>query len=219
MSSKLPTTLLRRPSALPSTTTYTAYSASRPTPPSCTAHGAQGQQIRNATFVPRHRRPYQFTQLVQLSDGSTFTVRTTMPTALYKSAKDSRNHLLWQPSDKSLKNVELDEAGKLAAFRERYGRGWDLDAKMTPEEEAAAAAALAAGGGAGVPGGKAAKKAAEEALLAKKKKEEEEAAKKAAEAEEADPFDSLTDLISGYATENMNPGLNFKETRHYGKKK
>ncbi|EGO60416.1 hypothetical protein NEUTE1DRAFT_127296 [Neurospora tetrasperma FGSC 2508] len=217
MSSKLPTTLLRRPSALPSTTTYTAYSASRPTPPSCTAH-AQGQQIRNATFVPRHRRPYQFTQLVQLSDGSTFTVRTTMPTALYKSAKDSRNHLLWQPSDKSLKNVELDEAGKLAAFRERYGRGWDLDAKMTPEEEAAAA--LAAAGGAGVPGGKAAKKAAEEALLAKKKKEEEEeAAKKAAEAEEADPFDSLTDLISGYATENMNPGLNFKETRHHGKKK
>lgn len=134
-----------------------------------------------------------------------------MPTALYKSAKDSRNHLLWQPSDKSLKNVELDEAGKLAAFRERYGRGWDLDAKMTPEEEEAAAAALAAGG-------KGAKKAAaEEALLAKKKAAEEEAAKKKAaaeaEAEEVDPFDSLTDLISGYATENMNPGLNVKDTR------
>ncbi|KAJ4356864.1 hypothetical protein N0V85_009540, partial [Neurospora sp. IMI 360204] len=144
--------------------------------------------------------------LVQLSDGSTFTVRTTMPAALYKSAKDSRNHLLWQPSDKSLKNVELDEAGKLAAFRERYGRGWDLDAKMTPEEEEAAAALAA--------GAKGAKKAAaEEALLAKKKAEEEAAKKAAAEAEEVDPFDSLTDLISGYATENMNPGLNVKDTR------
>lgn len=138
-----------------------------------------------------------------------------MPTALYKSAKDTRNHLLWQPTDKSLKNVEMDEAGKLAAFRERYGRGWDLDAKMTPEEEAAAAAA-AAGAAGGAPGGK--KAAAEEA--AKKKKEEEEKAKKAAEAaEEEDPFDSLTDLISGYATENMNPGLNVKDTRSFGKKK
>ena len=137
-----------------------------------------------------------------------------MPTALYKSAKDSRNHLLWQPSDKSLKNVEMDEAGKLAAFRERYGRGWDLDAKMTPEEEAAAAlAAAAAAGDAGAV--KAAKKAAADAVAeAKKKAQEEEAAAKAnAQEEEADPFDSLTDLISGYATENMNPGLNVKDTR------
>ncbi|KAK3948238.1 hypothetical protein QBC32DRAFT_246194 [Pseudoneurospora amorphoporcata] len=204
MSSKLPTTLLRRPSALPSTTTYTAYSASRPTPSTPCS-----QQIRNATFVPRHRRPYQFTQLVQLSDGSTFTVRTTMPTALYKSAKDSRNHLLWQPSDKSLKNVEMDEAGKLAAFRERYGRGWDLDAKMTPEEEEAAALAAAAEAG-GAAAVKAAKKAAAEAAEAKKKAEEEAAR---AQEEEIDPFDSLTDLISGYATENMNPGLNVKDTR------
>ncbi|KAK3399078.1 hypothetical protein B0T20DRAFT_409162 [Sordaria brevicollis] len=203
MSSKLPTTLLRRPSALPSTTTYTAYSASRPTPSSpCT------QQVRNATFVPRHRRPYQFTQLVQLSDGSTFTVRTTMPTALYKSAKDTRNHLLWQPSDKSLKNVETDEAGKLAAFRERYGRGYDLEAKMTPEEEAAIAAAVAAAG----------KKATAAELEAAKKKAEEEA-KAAKAAEEEDPFDSLTDLISGYATPNMNPGLNVKDTRSFGRKK
>lgn len=128
-----------------------------------------------------------------------------MPTALYKSAKDTRNHLLWQPTDKSLKNVEMDEAGKLAAFRERYGRGWDLDAKMTPEEEAAAAGGSATG-----------KKAAAEEV-AKKKAEEEAAAAKAAE--EEDPFDSLTDLISGYATENMNPGLNVKDTRSFGKKK
>jgi hypothetical protein len=57
---------------------------------------------------------------------------------VYKSAKDSRNHILWQPSEKSLQNVELDEAGKLAAFRERYGRGFDLDAATEEEGEAVA---------------------------------------------------------------------------------
>lgn len=81
--------------------------------------------VRHATFIRRPRRPYTFTQLIQLSDGSSYTVRTTSPQALYKSAKDTRNTLLWNPSEKSLKNVELDEAGKLAAFRDRFGRAFD----------------------------------------------------------------------------------------------
>ncbi|KAK0674172.1 hypothetical protein QBC41DRAFT_310518 [Cercophora samala] len=98
-------------------------------------------QLRHATFIPRHRRPYKFTQLVQLSDGSTYTVRTTSPVALYKSAKDTRNHILWQPTDKSLRNVEVDEAGKLAAFRERYGRGWDAEEPAAPEQQGTTAAA------------------------------------------------------------------------------
>lgn len=34
----------------------------------------------------------------------------------------------------SLKNIEQDEAGRLRAFRQRFGRGWDLDA---PEDESA----------------------------------------------------------------------------------
>ncbi|KAH6889794.1 hypothetical protein B0T10DRAFT_404104 [Thelonectria olida] len=82
-------------------------------------------QVRNATFIPRPRRPYTFTQLVTLSDGSSFTMRTTSPLPIYRATKDTRNTLLWQPSEKSLKNVELDEAGKLAAFRERFGRAYD----------------------------------------------------------------------------------------------
>ncbi|GKT94992.1 50S ribosomal protein [Colletotrichum tofieldiae] len=122
-------------------------------------------QTRAATFVPRPRRPYTFTQLVQLSDGSTYT--------------DSRNHALWQPTDKSLKNVEVDEAGKLAAFRERFGRGFDLAAEPT-EEEIAAAAAAAAGGKDGAAAAAAAEKAP------------------AKPAEENDLFD-MSDLISGYA--------------------
>lgn len=138
MPSKLPTTLLRRPLLPPSA--HTPHHHQPPTNPLKT-------QVRHATFVPRPRRPYTFTQLVQLSDGSTYTVRTTMPTALLRSSKDSRNHVLWQPSDRSLRNVEADEAGKLAAFRSRFGRGWDVDAGDVEEEAAAAAAAAAEGGG------------------------------------------------------------------------
>lgn len=94
-------------------------------------------QVRHATFIARPRRPYQFTQLVQLSDGSTYLARSTSPQPLYKTNKDTRNTLTWQPSEKSLRNVELDEAGKLAAFRERFGRGFDA---ATAAEEGADAA-------------------------------------------------------------------------------
>ncbi|KAL1913148.1 hypothetical protein Sste5344_001237 [Sporothrix stenoceras] len=72
--------------------------------------------------------------MIQLSDGSTFTVRTTNPHPLHRCNKDSRNHIIWQPSDKSLRNVEVDEAGRLAAFRSRYGRGWDATADATAKE-------------------------------------------------------------------------------------
>lgn len=93
-------------------------------------------QVRHATFIPRPRRPYTFTQLVTLSDGSAYTMRTTSPQPIYRASKDTRNTLLWQPSEKSLKNVELDEAGKLAAFRERYGRAYDSG--TAAEEDGAA---------------------------------------------------------------------------------
>jgi hypothetical protein len=66
-------------------------------------------------------------------------MRTTSPTALFKSTRDTRNHALWQPSDASLRNVEVDEAGKLAAFRARFGRGWDVDT-AAPEGAAVGAA-------------------------------------------------------------------------------
>jgi hypothetical protein len=42
---------------------------------------------------------------------------------------------MWQPSEKSLRNVELDEAGKLAAFRERFGRGYDISSEPGAGEE------------------------------------------------------------------------------------
>ncbi|KAL8365227.1 hypothetical protein RB595_004161 [Gaeumannomyces hyphopodioides] len=147
---KLPSALLpgRAPSCLscssafhtpspPSLLSTASRTPRRPSPAASPLGGAA--QVRHATLIRRPQRPYTFTQLVQLSDGSTYTARTTSPHGMYRSVKDTRNHARWQPSDRSLRNVEVDEAGKLAAFRDRYGRGWDAaaappDDSMTPEE-------------------------------------------------------------------------------------
>lgn len=72
-------------------------------------------------------------------------------------------------------NVEEDEAGRLAAFRERFGRGWDANAP-------AAAAAPSD------PKDAASKKAGEDA------------AKAQAQAEQ-DEEDNLLDLISSFGQE------------------
>ncbi|KAL8999492.1 MAG: hypothetical protein Q9169_001697 [Polycauliona sp. 2 TL-2023] len=93
------------------------------------------QQLRHATLLRRPKRPYTFTQLVTLSDGSTFTHRTTSPAPVYKSTKDTRNTALWNPSSQKLLNVEADEAGRLRAFRERFGRGWDAETMTRRDEE------------------------------------------------------------------------------------
>ena len=110
-------------------------SSLRPTTSSSTLTCA-AQQVRHATYVARPRRPYTFTQIIQLSDGSAYTHRTTSPQALYRANKDSRNTLTWNPHETSLKNVEVDEAGKLAAFRERFGRAFDNQNKEEGVEQA-----------------------------------------------------------------------------------
>lgn len=69
-----------------------------------------------------------------LSDGSTYTQRTTSPQSLYKTTKDTRNSLLWNPSSQKLLNVEEDEAGRLKRFRGRFGRGWDSEVLDAGEE-------------------------------------------------------------------------------------
>ena len=111
-------------------------------------HTTQQHQVRHATEVVRPKRPYTFTQIVQLSDGSTYTTRSTSPAPVHKSTKDTRNHLMWQPSEVSLKNVELDEAGKLASFRGRFGTAYDL------ADDPDASAAVGADGKGGKEAGK-----------------------------------------------------------------
>lgn len=106
----------------------------RPTArPQCLQHACV-QQVRHASLLRRPKRPYTFTQLVTLSDGSTFTHRTTSPTPVIRSTKDVRNSPLWNPSSQKLLNVEEDEAGRLARFRDRFGRGWDAESLLSGEE-------------------------------------------------------------------------------------
>ncbi|MCJ1438347.1 hypothetical protein MMC27_007735 [Xylographa pallens] len=92
------------------------------------------QQCRHASLLRRPKRPYTFTQLVTLSDGSSYLQRTTSPIPIYKSTKDTRNTPLWNPSSQKLMNFEADEAGRLRAFRERFGRGWDARTNVEEEE-------------------------------------------------------------------------------------
>ncbi|KAI9055237.1 hypothetical protein LZ554_000201 [Drepanopeziza brunnea f. sp. 'monogermtubi'] len=119
MATKLPTTALRR--------------ASLPSLPSH-IQTCRTQQTRHASLLKRPHRPYTFTQLVTLSDGSTYMQRTTSPAPIYRSTKDTRNHPLWQPSLDSLRNVEQDDAGRLKAFRKKFGRGWDAEADVEEGE-------------------------------------------------------------------------------------
>jgi hypothetical protein len=100
-----------------------------------TASRLAPQQVRHATLLRRPKRPYTFTQLITLSDGSSFTVRTTSPEPVYKSAKDIRNNPLWNPSSQKLLNVEEDEAGRLAAFRAKYGRSWDSEGDVAQAKD------------------------------------------------------------------------------------
>lgn len=92
------------------------------------------QQIRHATLIRRPKTPYTFTQLITLSDGSTFLHRTTSPQPIYRSTKDTKNHPMWNPSSQKLLNVEEDEAGRLRRFRARFGRGFDAEVVEEGEE-------------------------------------------------------------------------------------
>lgn len=177
MASRLPSALPRRPT----TSTLSTFNTLSPqTTSSSIIPTLQQTQTRNATLIRRPKRPYAFTQVVQLSDGSTFTLRTCSPHSLYKSTKDTRNHVMWNPSEKSLKNVEVDEAGKLAAFRGRYGRGWDAES-VEPEGGAEAETKGAAG-----------------SKGADAKKDDKAAS---FEAKFDSSYDPLGDLISSYAVD------------------
>ena len=107
-------------------------SNTRPVCKSCSLHA---QQLRHASLLRRPKRPYTFTQLITLSDGSTFTHRTTSPAPIYKSTRDTKNSVLWNPSSQKLMNVEEDEAGRLRRFRQRFGRGFDAEAANAEGEE------------------------------------------------------------------------------------
>ncbi|KAK6520687.1 hypothetical protein TWF506_000936 [Arthrobotrys conoides] len=90
-------------------------------------------QHRNATEIRRPDRRYQFEQLVILSDGSSYKQLTSSPQGVFRSNKDVRNHILWNPTSESLASVEEDEAGRLRKFREKFGTGFDASRAIAEE--------------------------------------------------------------------------------------
>lgn len=114
-----------RPVLRTSQRTTLPLSSATPSSSSLSATSYVCQSCRGAHLIRRPKRPYTFTQLVTLSDGSAFTMRTTSPHPVYRSTRDTRNAPLWNPSSKELTSVEDDEAGRLASFRARYGRLFD----------------------------------------------------------------------------------------------
>lgn len=146
-------------------------------------------QTRHARLLKRPKRPYTFTQLLTLSDGSAYTIRTTSPLPVYRSTRDTRNAPLWNPSTRELLNVEADEAGRLAAFRSKFGRGWDASKETSVEDRTEV----------------------EKLKMGKTESEEEKGtAKQMADLEEEDDLsaeeDSLLDLISSYGQEDAAAG-------------
>ncbi|KAJ5086744.1 hypothetical protein NUU61_008051 [Penicillium alfredii] len=179
---------LRRTAATITNSTTTSMllsSTPQTTGPSTAAATFICSQCRHATLLRRPKRPYTFTQLITLSDGSTFTHRTTSPAPVYRTTRDTRNSLQWNPSSNKLRGLEDDEAGRLAAFRARFGRSWDA--------AAAPPSAIAAD-----PKDPVAQKAAEEAAKAQEQ---------AAQEEE----DNLLDLISSFGQEEASSGKKKKD--------
>ena len=79
-------------------------------------------QVRHASSVSA-AKPEKFLQTIVLSNGATYTVRTTSPTrAQIRLTKDTRNHPLWNPA--MTKEGVTDESEQLTKFQKRFG---DLD--------------------------------------------------------------------------------------------
>ncbi|CAG8538923.1 22580_t:CDS:1 [Cetraspora pellucida] len=77
-------------------------------------------------------RPELFTQQIILSNGATYTMRTTSPKSIIKLIKDTRNHPLWNPTTQS--DSLDDESGQLSKFTKKFGNEvYDLDLMLADE--------------------------------------------------------------------------------------
>ncbi|CAG8561643.1 11778_t:CDS:2, partial [Acaulospora colombiana] len=88
-------------------------------------------------------RPELFTQQIVLSNGATYTIRTTSPKSLIKLIRDTRNHPLWNPT--TADGALDDESGQLSKFTKRFGdEVYDIDFMSTEESPEITSKELAA---------------------------------------------------------------------------
>lgn len=121
-----------------------------------------------------------------------------------------RNHPLWNPRVARLNEIEDDDAGKLRAFRERYGRAWDnrvmAERDVQVGAKAGAAKAVTAATEAAMEDGE----VGEEILG----KPEAGGGKESGVRPRQQPVDNLMDLISGgYEQLSKNPRLGLKKKK------
>jgi len=86
--------------------------------------------------------PELFSQTIVLSNGATYTVRTTSPRAQVRLTRDTRNHPLWNPS--KLKASLTDDSEQLVKFTKRFSGLDDLSDVAFIESEAQVSAAMKA---------------------------------------------------------------------------
>ncbi|KAI8344727.1 hypothetical protein BC941DRAFT_409476 [Chlamydoabsidia padenii] len=85
--------------------------------------------------TPAYAKPERFLQTVVLSNGATYTVRTTSPIrSQIRLTKDTRNHPLWNPA--MLKEGVTDESEQLTKFQKRFGDTDLTDISWIESEEA-----------------------------------------------------------------------------------
>ncbi|CAO3638107.1 unnamed protein product [Cunninghamella blakesleeana] len=100
---------------------------------------------KNTTYA----KPERFLQTIVLSNGATYTLRTTSPVrSQIRLTKDTRNHPLWNPA--MLKEGVTDESEQLTKFQKRFGDIANLgDISWIESEEQVSAAmkkVIASGG-------------------------------------------------------------------------
>lgn len=104
---------------------------------------------RYASTNTTYAKPERFLQTIVLSNGATYTLRTTSPVrSQIRLTKDTRNHPLWNPA--MLKEGVTDESEQLTKFQKRFGDIADLgDISWIESEEQVSAAmkkVIASGG-------------------------------------------------------------------------
>ncbi|KAI8069943.1 hypothetical protein BC940DRAFT_296541 [Gongronella butleri] len=85
--------------------------------------------------------PEKFLQTIVLSNGATFTVRTTSPVrSQVRLTKDTRNHPLWNPA--MLKEGVTGESEQMSKFQKRFGDIAELGDISWIESDAAVSDAM-----------------------------------------------------------------------------
>ncbi|KAF9415578.1 hypothetical protein BGZ94_000057 [Podila epigama] len=113
---------------------------------------------KTTTSSTKPKSPELFDQTVVLSNGATFTLRTSSPRSQLRLTRDTRNHPLWNPELRGTSTG--DDSGQLSKFAKKFGDmdgfgdlefadGGDVDRKSLTAKQVAQATPTTGGKGKG----------------------------------------------------------------------